>query len=663
MGPEPSVLVLLVAAALILPAFVPIETYKAQIIAGIEGATGRKARIDGDFKFAVLPRVELVAGKVSLANAKGAAEPSMMSFDRLTVRVGLLPLLSGTIEVDALVLEKPVINLEVARNGQANWEFPKAARGGAKSVTKGAEGGSSANGPLLGPLSSLKLDDVRLVDGRISYLDVAAGVKYQVDGVNLTVSLPSLDSPMRVDGMVVWNKETLKLAAKIAKPNAALDGQSTDVEIKLAAAPVNFSFTGEVRGGRPMALGGRVTLDVPSLRRLAAWVASPMAPGGGFGPLKIEGTVDARSTRVAFTDAKVNFDAIAGTGALSIDRRGRKPLITGQLKLGMLDLNPYLPPERAASNKVTAPSGSTAGPDDWSDDPLDLSGLKAVDADFLLTVAGIQIRKIKIGRTALKVGLKGGALRSDLTDMALYEGNGTASLTLTALSAGAALEMSTDLAKFKSNPFLRDAMDMDRIEGTANAEMRVTARGRTQRELISALNGAGKIAFTDGAIKGANLAAMVRNMQSAFLDKSAQQTQKTDFSEMGGTFQIRSGVVTNNDLLMLSPLLRLAGKGTVDLPKRRIDYRVEPKVVASTKGQGGQAGAPGLSVPVNIKGPWHDISYSPDLGAILGGVAKQPGKALESLKGLVPDSGIKSGTTAPSKPATPLGDLKGLFGR
>ena len=64
-----------------------------------------------------------MAGKVSLGNAKGDRAKTMMSLDRLTVRVGVFPLLSGNLEVDALVAEKPIINLEVDKKGQPNWQF------------------------------------------------------------------------------------------------------------------------------------------------------------------------------------------------------------------------------------------------------------------------------------------------------------------------------------------------------------------------------------------------------------------------------------------------------------------------------------------------------------------------------------------------------------
>jgi AsmA protein len=115
--------VLIIVLALVVPALIPLDTYRAQALAGVEQATGRKARIDGEFSFSVLPTFRFTAGKVGLANAPGAQPAEMMTLDKLTIRVALFPLLRGHVVVDAFVLEKPVISLSVDRNGRPNWQL------------------------------------------------------------------------------------------------------------------------------------------------------------------------------------------------------------------------------------------------------------------------------------------------------------------------------------------------------------------------------------------------------------------------------------------------------------------------------------------------------------------------------------------------------------
>ena len=204
-------------------------------------------------------------------------------------------------------------------------------------------------------------------------------------------------------------------------------------------------------------------------------------------------------------------------------------------------------------------------------------------------------------------------------------------------------------------------MDMDRIEGSLNTDLSVATQGGSQKAMMSALAGNGKIVFANGAIRGINVAAMIRNAASAFLDSSARATQKTDFAELSGTFKIVNGILLNDDLSLLSPLLRVAGKGSVDMPNRTVNYRIEPKVTASTEGQGGKADASGIKVPVIVSGPWDNISYKPDLAGLVDGIAKDPSKALDGLKKLIP-GGDKSGGAAPDLPK-PADALKKLFGR
>ena len=74
-----AIVVLVIVAALVVPFVIPTETYKSQILAQIQEATGREARIDGDFSFTLLPRVKFVAGDVSLANAPGGKAKNMVS--------------------------------------------------------------------------------------------------------------------------------------------------------------------------------------------------------------------------------------------------------------------------------------------------------------------------------------------------------------------------------------------------------------------------------------------------------------------------------------------------------------------------------------------------------------------------------------------------------
>jgi AsmA protein len=669
-----GLVVLVIAALLIAPMVIPVDTYKDEILAQVEKATGREARIDGDFGISLFPTVKFTAGKFSLANAKGGKADKMVSLEQLNVQVAIFPLISGNVVIDSFVLDKPVINLEVDAQGRPNWVFTPAAgadAGKAAPEKKDAAPAKAGDGSGGLGISGLKLGDVRLVDGRIAYSDAKTGVSQTVDSINMSVSLPSMTSPMAAKGSLVWNKEKIDLVLGIDNPNAFLAGTQTGLNAAVAASTVKFDFKGTASSKPQMKASGSIDLDVLSVRKLAAWAGQPMdAPGTGFGPLKINGQIGVDGQKYSFTKAKLSLDAIQATGDFRFDGSGRVPYINAGLGTGMLDLNPYMPPEKKAGDGASTPAapagtgGNAQKPaaQGWSTDPIDLSGLRAVNADIALNVAGLMMRKIKIGKSAVNVTLKGGRLTTKLTEMALYGGNGTATITANGAAATPAVAVKLDLTGLQANPALKDAIDMDKIEGALNANVDVAMRGASQKAMVSALGGNGKVVFADGAIRGINIGAMVRNAASAFLDSSASDQQKTDFAELSGTFKIVNGILLNDDLTLLSPLLRVGGKGTVDMPNRSVNYRIEPKIVASTKGQGGSADSSGIKVPVVVSGPWDNLSYKPDLAGVIDGIVKDPKKALEGLKNLIPGQGGSGGGAGSALPK-PEDALKKLFGR
>jgi AsmA protein len=652
---------LLIVALLVVPVLIPVETYKTELLTQIEKATGRKARIDGDFSFSLLPRVEFTAGKVSLANAPGATAPMMMGLDRVDIRVAVMPLLSGNVVIDSFVLEKPLINLEIDRQGRPNWELTPAVAASNTASPAGQKSGGERSMNLAG----LSLGDVRLVDGKVMYSDARNGTRHVVDSINISILLPSFTKPLKADGSLVWKDEKISVDLRMEKPDAFLNGESTDLASAISSDLFKLDFKGKAARGKEIKASGALDLDVPSVRKLAAWAGSPLTvPGPGLQKLKITGQVGIDGQKYQFAEAELTLDKLAAKGDFRFDGGGKRPKLNARLDTGLLDVNPYLPASTRVREKATASSprgGSAAAPDGWSDEQIDLSGLRLADMDAVLKVAGLHIRKIRIGKSQLKIALTNGRLVADLTEMALYDGNGKAKITADATVQSPVFAAALDLSGLKAKPALSDAMDLDRIEGALNTNVDVKTRGKSQREMISALSGSGRVKFIDGAVRGINIGAMVRNVRSAFLDPAAREQQKTDFAEMSGTFKIANGILRNDDLFLLSPLLRVSGRGDVNLPQRTINYRIEPKVAATSKGQGGKTNVSGVMVPVIVSGPWSALSYRPDIGGVIEGIAKDPSKALDGLKKVIPDLKTRDGSSGNS--VNPADAIKKLFGR
>lgn len=663
---------LLVVAVVALPFLVPVSVVRERIVASVKEATGRELTI-GEMSVSVLPSLAVEAQDVAFANAPGAAEPNMATLKTLRAGLKLMPLLSGEIAIDRFVLVEPVIHLAVNEQGEPNWRFP-AAKDEKPAAETPQEGGGAAGG-----LEQLRFGEVRVENGTVTYFDARSGVRQEVTALDLTLEMPSLDEPLSADGEADWRGKTVAVALDVAAPRALLEGGTSDLQLNVDSEPVKLSLDGQATAAEPFKLAGAVDLDVPSVRELAAWAAEPIPlQGDGLGPLKIAGQLAVEGPKATFTNAEIALDAIRAKGELLVDAGQAKPFLRGRLDVEKLDLNPYLPPEQPAPSAPAVGTDGGAAAAGWSEEPIDLSGLKIANADFTLSVGAIQFREIQIGKGTVSALLKDGELTATLAELALYGGAGQGRVVLDGSGATPAIDATMRLADVQIEPLLKDAVDFDRLSGVGATELTIEGRGKSQKAIVASLDGKGSIDFRDGAILGINLAEMLRNIGSAFTSTGAQ---KTDFSELTASYVIQDGVLTNRDLQMKSPLLRVEGEGTVNLPQRTLEYRITPKAVASLKGQGGREDLAGVMVPVVIEGPWSNLSFRPDLE----GLVKQqidPGKLLEGkLPGGLPIPGLggsdggsdggsaqpPAGGAQPSKPESPLGGaadaLKGLLGR
>jgi len=100
---------------------------------------------------------------------------------------------------------------------------------------------------------------------------------------------------------------------------------------------------------------------------------------------------------------------------------------------------------------------------------------------------------------------------------------------------------------------------------------------------------------------------------------------------------------------LMSPLLRVVASGNADLVKEALDIRIEPKVVASLKGQGDAKIRSGLMVPILVTGTFSSPKFRPDLkGAVVQTIKK----------GLAAPSRLKEIITGGDEEGSPSKDLE-----
>src|SRR5216684_866790 len=316
------------------------------------------------------------------------------------------------------------------------------------------------------------------------------------------------------------------------------------------------------------------------------------------------------------------LDASNIKGKLEMARTAQ-PSYHFDLDIDRLDLDRYL---AASENKPDA--------------AMDLSGLKGLNAQGQLQVGALQVQGLKLSKLKAQVKAAGGRAEISPHSASLYEGGLSGALSLDGSANRIALKET--LSNVSVGPLLRDFAHQDRLEGKGNVALDVTAAGATVNTMKRSLAGSAKVQLRDGAIKGINIAELLRKAHAAAGKQSGQAAdskERTDFSELSASFTIKNVVAHNEDLEVKSPLLRIGGSGDIDIGRSTISYVVKASVVATAKGQGGKEldQLAGLTVPVKLDGPLDAMKYEVDYRAVAGDLAKTRvgDKVRNRLKGLI----------------------------
>src|SRR5262249_24476018 len=146
--------------------------------------------------------------------------------------------------------------------------------------------------------------------------------------------------------------------------------------------------------------------------------------------------------------------------------------------------------------------------------------------------------------------------------------------------------MHCDLLDVHALPLLTSLAGFDKLEGRMQAKIAARYRGTSQHAIMSNLGGTAFLIFQDGAIRGINVAPMIRELPPSTLSGCQdRKEQAPDPPQLSASFRIDRGLATTTDLNLVGPLAKVTGVGTIDLGTRMLGFRVEPQLVLTAEGQ------------------------------------------------------------------------------
>jgi hypothetical protein len=226
-------LVVAVVGLLLAPFVIDWNGYRSDLEAYGRKLTGRSVAIEGDISARLFPWPRLTAERIRIANPPGLPEPYVATAERITIRMTLAGLLQGGIDVDSIEVEEPAIMLERRATGEGNWVF-------------------SPSEDLIKSdiLSRVRLDQISLTGGSVTFSDRRRGETLRLDDVNAEIASPGVAGPWRLRSQSLYDDQPLEISVNTA---GYVEGEPFRFGISAAAADrsgYGFSFDGAMKDGR-----------------------------------------------------------------------------------------------------------------------------------------------------------------------------------------------------------------------------------------------------------------------------------------------------------------------------------------------------------------------------------------------------------------------------
>jgi AsmA family protein len=428
------VLLLLVAIAIAIST-VDVKDFIGPIQKRVKDATGRDLTIGGsiDLKLSLEPK--LVVQDVTLSNAPWAKSPQMLTAKRVEAQFALLPLLHRDFQVRSLALIEPKIALETDGKGANNWDV-----GGARADTPAVAvpaGAAAAGGLFVG--------DLAITNGVLTFRDGETG---KVTTVTIA---------------------DLALNARDAQSNisARFRGNVDDISLALEGDLGPLASLTQRRWPYPVTLKGQVNGQ----------------------QLAVDTKVRAQDDTVTLEPLDLGIGKNKVIGQLTVTTAKPRPKLVFKFTSPILALADLAVPGNAAAPPAKAAPKSRYI---FSEDPIDLSALKSVDASGDIAVDALTLADgRKLDHVHVQLTLQNGVLDAPVVQAGLFGGKVSARLKLDAnRDKDAALNLHVDASGLDLPAILAAGGIKREIKGgktSVNAD--IAARGASLHQWAGSASG------------------------------------------------------------------------------------------------------------------------------------------------------------------------------
>jgi AsmA family protein len=593
-------LIALVVAGIAILKSIDFNQYKGMIAEQAKAATGRDLVITGDLDLSISLTPSVAVDGVTFSNASWGSKPNMVSVKRFAAEMSLMPLLSGNIQINQVILEGVDVLAEKDKSGKANWEF------GAPAAASGGEG--SGRGSTLPVVNSVSLKDVN-----VTYKDAQAGQQYALKLATVDLKSGGLSSPLDLMVKGAINGQDFSVGGQLGSLGAMGGGGMFPIKLDIAALKVNIGLDGKVGvpDGKPMA-DLKLALNGGSLAETLS-AAAALEPSLKGMELPVKGAFKVGShvkldgpTKISLGDLNASIGPLAVTGSVAADLGGKRPAVDVVLKTDTINLDELLPKSEATA--APAPAKNDDGRV-FPADPLPLDGLKAADAKVKFDANKIIVQGMEITNVSVNLSLKNGRLEVSPLGAMVAGGKIDGNVLLDASKSTAGLKAKIGVKQLDYGTLLTQKGLTDMATGKVDVNVDVTGSGTSVRQLMAGLNGKTRVATKDGRLESGALNIVSSDLLNVF-------ESKDDKKIICGVvdFKITKGMANAHAIVFETGGISVVGTGSANLADETLKLRVDPRAKKTSV-------ATVAMVPVDVIGTFAKPDWKIDMAGAAGNVA------------------------------------------
>ncbi len=586
-----GIIVLLLLAALLLPALVNLDRYRGVLASRVSKALGREVTL-GSLQVDLWGGLGAEAKGIQIGQAPGFGSEPFISADALRVRVQFLPLLHGQVKVSTAILDRPRIRLLHTRDGR--WSVDDLIKG-QPTPSPGkppAEAPRPGKAPLLG---SLLLNEVAVKNGEITLLDQARspGLTLTLADLNLTLRQGNPSAPLEVRSQARLGgvgSGRLESTGKISL--AELDSPVLDMTVTLRDVEVGpwqalFLTGGGARLSGPLSMEVKVSGAIPRAAFVGNVNLKPVTiqigdifrkAAGEDASVSLEGRREDQG--VTLPKFSLILKDVKVDGSLRIPDLN-VPRVIFAVTSAKVDLDNLLakPPAKSAwlapttAHAATPPRSAavatTGGPGLAAQGRVNIGDLKYQGLTFSAFQADLRYQDGVVQLPDVQANLANGKIRAN-GEMDFRPKLPRIALTST-------------MDRLATEPLVKAlALGSWTLQSTLTFNGKTGFTGLSKPEILGSATGDGSVLLKDGRVGGYKPLDRLSEVIGPFLLSQGTPVRLNEFQQVTGHYTLEKGMLRTKDLTLIKAEGTVTAVGALGLVDSSLDFDVVAKLGRNT---------------------------------------------------------------------------------